>query len=69
MSKQALLQWGEGQETFTMTRQGKGLVLTHKVAGKQAGRMVLPCTEGLLVAFAIAAEQELRALRAEGVTL
>lgn len=60
MSKQALLQWGEGQETFTMTRQGKGLVLVHKVGGQVAGKMTLPYTKGLLVGLAIAVEQELR---------
>lgn len=60
MSKQALLQWGEGQETVTLTRQGMGLVLVHKIAGKQAGKMTLPYTKGLLVGLAIAVEQELR---------
>jgi len=58
--KQALLQWGEGQETVTLTRQGRGMVLVHKIAGQVAGKMTLPYTKGLLVGLAIAVEQELR---------
>lgn len=57
--KQELLRWDEGPETFTMTRQGNAMVLVHKVAGKQAGKMTLPYTKGLLVGMAIAVEQEL----------
>lgn len=60
--KQTMLQWGEGTDTVTLTRQGKGLVLVHKVGGQQAGRMVLPHSRGLLLGLREACEQALRGL-------
>ena len=65
--KQTMLQWGEGTDTVTLTRQGKGLVLVHKVGGQQAGRMVLPHSRGLLLGLREACEQALRGLACKAI--